>query len=133
WDSSVASLIDAQPTTEFLSSSGRKPYCSDPTTDPAAFRVACVTLNTPLTPGRDATNAQASGVDGAGAIAEAHLKVGKSGEAGLQLSRVLLVDPVGTPLQSHTSDVNITLHVSHRSSDLRPLLEAGFGGLGVIG
>src|SRR5438552_6963202 len=38
WDSNVLSLTDVASSSDFLASSGRQPYCPDPTTDPSAFR-----------------------------------------------------------------------------------------------
>lgn len=116
WDSSFASLTNVEASTDFLGSSGRRPYCPDPTTDTAAFRVACATFNALPTSGAQATDRQAPGADGSGTIAEAHFKVLKAGHLDLHLDHVLLVDPSGEPIQSTASDLGIGLHGAGSSS-----------------
>ncbi len=105
WDPAVVSLVKISDG-GFLGQTGRKPLCPQPVIDKTAVRFTCVTLAPPTTPAAASpgTPIAVGGVAGNGVLAHAQFHIIKNGTPEFHLSRVKLVDPIGTELTSKVSD-----------------------------
>jgi hypothetical protein len=97
----------------FLGSSGREVVCNDPTIDGAAVQFLCVTLGP--TP---------DGPSGTGAVASVTFLARGKGDSELNLTRVRLAHPDGTPISSSSSGTSISVN---GSSEANRLLYVGIG------
>jgi hypothetical protein len=132
WDPGVVSLVGIHDG-GFLGQTGRKPICPQPVVDQAAVRFTCVTVGPVATPAAASagTPVASGGVAGNGVLAHAEFRVVKNGSPGFHLSRVKLVDPVGTELASKVSD-GTTVRISDKAGSSHGWLIA-FTIAGVVG
>jgi Cohesin domain len=106
---------------EFLGSSGREVFCSEPTIDSASLLFRCVTLRS-----------EPAGADGSGTLGMVTLKPAGAGSSDLALSHVRLLEPDGTEIPTTTEDSKLAVSAPGRSSANIALIGGGIAAGAIV-